>query len=99
MAYVYIIYSGSADRFYIGSCLNLEQRLVEHNNHSFPESYTKIARDWQLFWSLGGLKQDEARAIEGHIKAMKSRVYIDNLKKYPEMTQKLRDRFCAGSSR
>ncbi|MTI38526.1 GIY-YIG nuclease family protein, partial [Fulvivirga lutimaris] len=32
MASVYILYSQSADKFYVGSCLNLEERLQQHKN-------------------------------------------------------------------
>jgi len=31
----------------------------------------------------------QALAIEKHIKSMKSKIYIENLKKYPEMVTKL----------
>ncbi|MFN5983120.1 MAG: GIY-YIG nuclease family protein [Fluviicola sp.] len=33
MATVYIIYSKSIDKFYVGSCLNLIERLELHNLH------------------------------------------------------------------
>ena len=32
----------------------------------------------------------QALAIEKHIKSMKSRKYLENLKKYPEITEKLK---------
>ena len=32
-------------------------------------------------------------AVEEHIKSMKSKKYIQNLKKYPEMVEKLKDKY------
>ncbi|MEY3084859.1 MAG: hypothetical protein RL037_1039, partial [Bacteroidota bacterium] len=39
------------------------------------------------------------RNIEAHIKQMKSRKYIENLVRFPEISQKLKDKYSAGSSR
>ena len=42
--------------------------------------------------------QTQALAIEKHIKLMKSKVYIENLIKYPEMTEKLKNKYSSNSS-
>ncbi len=89
MATVYIIYSKEIDIFYIGSCLNLKQRLEQHRNKSFNDSFTRRAKDWELFLKIENLDYRQARKIEKHIKKMKSRTYINNLKKYPEIIDKL----------
>ena len=89
MAYVYIIYSKKVDKYYTGSCLDLSERLMHHNNHIFDDSYTRISDDWELYFSFSGLAYQQARKIEQHIKRMKSRQYIENLKKYPEIVNKL----------
>jgi len=52
MAVVYILFSKSINKYYIGSCLNLKQRLLEHSNKVFDRSYTKRASDWELFYSI-----------------------------------------------
>ncbi|WP_405211544.1 GIY-YIG nuclease family protein [Dokdonia sp. Asnod2-E02] len=87
MATVYILYSKSIDRYYIGSCLDLEQRVQEHilNNKGF----TARAQDWKIFFKIENLEYQQARRIEKHIKNMKSKTYLVNLKKYNEITQKL----------
>ena len=89
MAAVYILQSLSKNRFYIGSCLNLKVRLLQHKNNFYSNSYTRRADDWKLFFSLDNLEYESARKIERHIKNMKSAVYIKNLKIYPEMSEKL----------
>ena len=89
MAAVYILFSRSLDRFYIGSCKDLAHRLELHASKEFRKSFTTRADDWELHLSIDVLDNTKARLIENHIKRMKSRAYIENLKKYPELVQKL----------
>jgi len=98
MAHVYILYSKKADRFYIGSCLSLEERLSQHATKYFENAYTTIADDWELFFNLDDLEFSVARKIEEHIKKMKSRTYIKNLNIYPEIGRNLIQKYM-GSSR
>ena len=39
------------------------------------------------------LEYDEARNIEAHIKKMKSKTYIENLKKYSDLREKLLEKY------
>ena len=89
MAFVYMLYSTSADKFYIGSTKDQEQRLEYHLNKEFASSFTAKYTDWELFLSIEITNNTIARKIESHIKKMKSRTYLLNLKKYPEMVEKL----------
>ncbi|MBX7089169.1 MAG: GIY-YIG nuclease family protein [Cyclobacteriaceae bacterium] len=89
MASVYILHSKKLDRFYIGSCKNLSYRIDQHLSKSFSRSFTARAEDWQLFFSMDELQFGQARLIERHLKQMKSRRYLENLKKYPEIAQNL----------
>ncbi|MGM8360773.1 GIY-YIG nuclease family protein [Flavobacterium sp. ARAG 55.4] len=89
MHFVYIIYSVEKDSFYIGETSDIELRLQWHNSGIFESSYTKIANDWVLFHIIECTDIFQARKIERHIKDMKSKTYISNLKKYPEISEKL----------
>ena len=89
MASVYVIFSKKLDRFYTGSCNDLDFRLDQHFKKDFSTSFTAKSNDWELFLSIDNLNYEQARLIETHIKKMKSKVYIQNLKKYPEVVQKL----------
>ena len=89
MASVYILFSKKLDRFYTGSCEDLSYRIDQHLNKDFINSFTAKADDWELFFSVDNLQYAQARKIEQHIKNMKSIVYVENLKKYPEIFQKL----------
>ncbi|MCG8574810.1 MAG: GIY-YIG nuclease family protein [Flavobacteriales bacterium] len=93
MAQVYILYSKNIDRYYVGSCKNLAIRYQDHLNKKYPNSYTRIADDWEIFFSVDKLTENQARKIEKHIKSMKSRKYFENLKRYPEITEKLINKF------
>jgi len=99
MATVYILYSPTANIYYTGSCLDLEQRLKEHREKIYKKAFTSQATDWELFFIVENLDYKCARAIETHIKGMKSKVYIKNLKKYHEITERLKERYCKSSFR
>ena len=89
MASVYILFSKKIDRFYIGSCKDLHYRFEQHSSKAFSKSFTAKADDWELFFCVDQLQYAQARAIEMHIKKMKSKRYIQNLKRYPDILQKL----------
>ena len=101
MAVVYILFSKSIDKFYIGSCKNLNKRLEEHKNNKFSKGFTRRAIDWELYFSIDKLEYQQARKIEQHIKRMKSRKFIENLVVHPRIAEKLVERYYyrAGSSR
>jgi putative endonuclease len=89
MACVYILYSKSLNSYYVGSCLDLDLRLTEHLNKKFPEGFTTKTNDWELYYSMLDLEYIQARKIEKHIKRMKSKKYIEDLKSYSELSEKL----------
>ncbi|MFD2200961.1 GIY-YIG nuclease family protein [Shivajiella indica] len=88
---VYILYSTKLDRFYSGvTTLNVEERFENHIQKRYGKlNFTQKADDWTLFWSLECLTFKQARNIELHIKRMKSKIYIQNLARYPEIGKKL----------
>ena len=93
MAFVYILRDEDTEKFYIGSCSDLQRRLEQHSEGISSRAFTLRFRKWYLFYSVSNLSYKEARSIEAHIKRMKSRDYIENLKQYPEITEKLRIKY------
>jgi len=89
MACVYILHSNSLDKYYVGSCLDLELRLKDHLSKKFTDGFTSKTNDWILYYSVSNLEYGQARKVEAHIKKMKSKKYIENLKKYPELSEKI----------
>jgi putative endonuclease len=90
---VYILYSNTLDRFYIGMSNNVDIRLNFHLNPSENRKFTAKANDWTLFLSINELTKNQALNIEKHIKKMKSKTYIQNLLKYPEIIDKLKSKY------
>jgi putative endonuclease len=90
MASVYILFSEQLNSFYIGSCEDLAERLEEHLSGKYKQSYTAKATDWKYFLVIENLAYRQCREIELHIKRMKSRKYINDLLKYPEIIEKLK---------
>ncbi len=93
MATLYILYSRKMDRYYTGSCLDMNSRLKEHLQGKYDNAFTKKTDDWEIYFRMDDLGNDTVRKLENHIKSMKSRKYIENLRAYPEMTEKLIDKF------
>ena len=76
---IYIIYSASLDRYYVGSTGNIEDRMFRHNNSGSKS--TKSASDWVLVYSEDFETRSEAVQRELEIKGKKSRKYIERLSK------------------
>ena len=89
MASVYILFSKKLNRYYTGSWLDLSKRLDEHLQCIYIDSFTSKANDWELFLHINDLAYQQARHIELHIKKMKGRTYIENLKKYEDIQTEL----------
>jgi putative endonuclease len=89
--FCYIIHSSKLDKFYIGETNDFSKRLQMHNIGFSP--FTSRANDWRLHLIITCDDKAMALKIEAHIKSMKSRKYIENLTRYPEMVSKLLDKF------
>lgn len=89
MYFVYVIRSLKDDTFYIGKTSNLESRLAFHNDTERNVGFTKGKIPWEYFFTLSVADSLIAGKIETHLKKMKSRRYLFNLAKYPEIGQKL----------
>ncbi|HEX5150081.1 MAG TPA: GIY-YIG nuclease family protein [Parafilimonas sp.] len=79
MLFIYILYSVSADKFYIGYSDNPLRRLHEHNTKPF-NTFTSKYRPWELKAVFEcGLIEKNAMQIEKFIKQQKSRRLIEKL--------------------
>jgi len=92
---VYILQSNKLNRFYTGYTANFDLRMVFHENPE-PHKFTAKTDDWKLYLRIECKKKDQALCIEKHIKSRKSKVYVQNLLKYPEMIFKLVEKFKPG---
>ncbi len=90
-AWCYILFSHTLNKFYIGtSHKSPEIRLLKHNMAYYGnDKFTAAAKDWQLILAIQANDFSHALRIEKHIKAMKSRRFIENLIKYPDLVDKI----------
>ena len=79
MQFLYIIYSKTVDKYYTGESSDTDARLAQHNSGYFKNSYTKIAKDWELKLVIEFSTIEQARAAEGFIKKMNSCKFIERL--------------------
>jgi putative endonuclease len=86
---VYILHSIKLNRYYIGFTTNFDTRPYFHLNSDEQRKFTHNANDWTTFIKIECQSKTQALPIESHIKKMKSKVYIENLLLYPEITEKL----------
>jgi putative endonuclease len=63
---VYILYSESLDRYYVGQTNNLEKRIKTHN--SCGKKYTSKGMPWKLINSYFCDTRSEALQLESKIK-------------------------------
>jgi len=81
--------------------MNVDIRLEQHLDSSFPDAWTSRYKDWNVLISIECDTRQQALKIESHLKKMKNKTYYENLTRYPEMRTRLVSRFAAvpGSSR
>ena len=81
MAYCYILYSKTLDRYYYGSTeLNPTERLELHLQQYYGNrKFTAKASDWELVCAIECESLGQARRIEAFIKRMKSKKYVVSL--------------------
>ena len=77
MFYTYIIFSKTLEKYYTGSCENIEHRLNDHLNSR--SAYTKVAKDWIMVYFESFDSRSLAVQREMEIKKKKSRKYIEFL--------------------
>ena len=95
MAYCYILHSNSLNRYYIGSTiLPPDDRLIRHLEKYYGSTkFTAKVSDWKIFFTLECETLEQAKKIESHVKRMKSKRYIENLVKYPEISLRLLEKY------
>jgi putative endonuclease len=72
---VYILFSETTDRYYVGQTNNIEKRLVTHNNGG--KKYTSKGRPWNLIKTYPCNDRTEAMQLERKIKKRGIKRYLD----------------------
>jgi len=82
MFYVYILYSSDTDRYYVGTCANMNIRFEQHNTGR--NKSTKAGVPWIIKYTETFTTLAAARKRELEIKKKKSRKYIEWLISSPD---------------
>ena len=90
---IYIIFSKSLNKYYIGYTSNFEQRLAFHNDKVRNHIWTKRGQPWKKQLIIDRLYKAQALKIEKHIKRMKSKAYILQLIQNQALVNELRIKF------
>ena len=77
MPFMYILYSEKLDKFYVGSCVDTDRRLYEHNLGR--SKFTSTGIPWKLVYREELESVIAARQRELTVKGRKSRKYIESL--------------------
>ncbi len=77
--WVYVIYSGKLDRYYVGESEDPVERLRQHRDGLYKGSATSKATDWESMLEMPCADRSHARRLEGWIKSQKSRAVIRRL--------------------
>ncbi len=72
---VYVLLSESHQTRYVGSCLNVEIRLKEHN--AGTSRYTSGRRPWKIIYTETFQSRTEARKRENFLKSGQGRKWMD----------------------
>ncbi len=90
----YILHSISINQYYIGITTEaVDLRLLKHNESHYGQKFTSKTSDWEIYLVISCQCTRQMIEIEKHIKRMKSRIYIENLKKYPEIIDRLKGKY------
>ncbi len=90
MHFVYIIFSKSHDKFYVGESVDAIERTAQHNQGFYKHASTSYTSDWELKLTLTLNTKAAALQIERYIKSMKSKAFIVKLITNAEFLQKFK---------
>jgi putative endonuclease len=74
---VYILFSETKNRYYIGFTSNLEERIIRHNQKS--KGFTGNVNDWKVVYTEKYEAKEQAQKRELQIKSWKSSIKIKEL--------------------
>ncbi len=72
---VYVLYSPNYDKIYVGYTINLEQRMLSHNELG-KKGYTVKYRPWEILFTETFSTKSEALKREKQLKTSRGRTYI-----------------------
>ena len=77
--FVYILFSPSHNRFYIGESSFPDGRVIQHNKGHYKHASTSFTDDWELAFLIKCDNKSNALKVEKHLKSLKSPTYLRRL--------------------
>ena len=74
---VYVLYSETFDKIYVGFTSDVEKRLIAHN-HPSNKGWTKKFQPWKLIYCEQLNTKTEAMIREKQLKSQKGREFVKN---------------------
>ena len=74
---VYILFSETKNKYYIGFTADLTERLLRHNQKS--KGFTGNVNDWKIVYTEFYETKEQALKREKQLKSWKSRIKIEQL--------------------
>jgi len=75
---VYVLFSKSHQKIYIGFTSNLENRMISHNQLG-KKGYTLKYRPWEVIYSEVYKQKSDAMKREKQLKSAQGRAFIKNV--------------------
>ncbi len=85
MHYLYIIYSKSLNKYYVGESHDVKKRLEQHKNHHYKSNFSRRASDWELLLQKQLENREQALYLEKFIKRMKSKKFTEKVINDPKI--------------
>jgi putative endonuclease len=74
MVYIYVLFSHSAQKYYVGMTKNIQQRFKEHN--AGKSTFTSAYKPWILIYSEFAESYATARIREKYLKSAAGKKFI-----------------------
>jgi putative endonuclease len=93
MHFVYILYSKTLNKFYVGESALVLTTIDQHLSKYFENPVSFVALDWEVYYKLECIDKIQALKIEQHLRKMKGFDYFENLVRNPDSAEKLLSQF------
>ncbi|MEI2750850.1 MAG: GIY-YIG nuclease family protein [Ferruginibacter sp.] len=77
MVHIYVLYSHSAQKYYVGMTKNLQQRIKEHN--AGKSTFTAAYKPWILIYSETEESYSTARIREKYLKSAAGKKFVEKV--------------------
>ncbi len=73
---IYAIHNNDADKIYIGQTADIQERLMQHNDHTFKGYTARFEGEWKLIYTESVATRPEALKREKQLKSYQGRQFI-----------------------